>query len=88
MNEGDVENRGTNLSPPSEYRVRRDDTLAFRAAFIILGGLLAVLGFFWTFSSQLREAVLIEIRNERVERINSDNRIEQRIQNIEQRRGW
>ena len=71
-----------------EYRVRRDDVTAWRTTFLVLAGCIGMLTFFYTVISGFNSSLNIAVQNERVERINSDNRIEGRINECCSRRGW
>lgn len=72
----DSENRSQELSGAPDGYVRRESLYkALGAAIGILGAILGLIRFFDAY----REYVDVSVRNERIERINSDNRIEQKL---------
>lgn len=73
--EGENSDRGQDVRDIKSYRVRRDDATAFRTAFLVLGGLVSLLGFFWVVTNGISENLRVEIRNERVDRINAINEL-------------
>lgn len=86
MSEGHSSDREETIPDLPVYRARASDATAWRTTFFILGGGIGLLGFFWSVTSQLSETLRVEVRNERVERINADNRLDARVYELERRR--
>jgi len=80
--------RGQGTPDEPFYRVRRDEDKIFRIVLFVLGFLVSLLGLGFVVLNGINNRTDTAIQNERSERINADNRLDQRISNIEQRRRW
>jgi hypothetical protein len=81
MGEGDTPRWEEGVSTEQAYRVRKSDVVAG----ITVAGLVGILSLFWSVTSQLSEALRTEVRNERVERINADQRLDARVYELERK---
>ena len=92
MNDGPKESFASDgddkLSRQPAYYLRASSPLNLATALLLLGSFISVLTLVWVITNGIQEASRISIQNERNERINQDNKIEQRLDGCCKGRGW
>jgi hypothetical protein len=89
MNEGgenNVTNGSQNMGGQPAFYIRSSSPLQVGTVIAILGSTLALLTFFWNFSDRIQENARIELRNERIERLNQFKDVQQDVRECCERR--
>jgi hypothetical protein len=81
--DGDHTNRGEEHPHEAVYRERVSDGLAWRTTFLILGGAIGLLTFFWSVLNGIQESSRAEIRNVEARCLNANTATVSRLQNTE-----
>jgi len=84
--EGNDPDRRPETQDGPTFSIRRDDDKTFKSILLILGFLVSLLGLAFVVFTGINNRTDATIQNERIERINADNRLGDRIDQCCRRR--